>query len=447
MSTNPEHMRASAGFGQLHAGRRALVAWVLYDWACTPFATLIVTFVFPAYFARAVVGNEVRGQALWGYVIGGAGIVIAVLSPVLGAIADAGGRRKPWLLAFSSLCIVASALLWFVQPIRTFVGLAIFLVAVGDIGFASATVFNNAMLPDLVPEERVGRMSGWAWGLGYIGGLVALLLALFGFMQQHFVWLDRGCAEHIRIVGPLVAVWFGLFMCPLFVWTPDRAGSGLNVVATIHRGLASLKVSLTGLVAQGNIARFLVAQMLYADALVAIFALGGIYAAGAFGMTIMQVTAFGILLNISAGLGAFGFAWVDDWIGSRRTILIALGGLLVTASMAVLIHDRMWFWIVGAALGLFVGPAQAASRSLMARLAPKGQETEYFGLFALSGRATAFLGPALVGVVTSISGSQRVGLASLVILLAAGAALLRRVSEPRKNQHPHARDKNSAVIE
>lgn len=429
---SPEDMHISGESGRLRSDRRALVAWALYDWAYTPFATLIVTFVFPAYFARAVVGDEVRGQALWGYVIGAAGLAIAILSPLLGAIADAGGRRKPWLLAFSLLCIVASALLWFVQPDRAYIGLAVFLAAAGDVGFAAAAVFNNAMLPDLVPEERMGRMSGWAWGLGYIGGLVALILALFGFMRQHFIWLDRARAEHVRIVGPLVAVWFVLFMWPLFVWTPDRASSSLNVFAAIRNGLATLKASLAGLVVQRNIARFLVAQMLYADALVAIFALGGIYAAGAFGMTIAQVTVFGILLNVCAGLGAFGFAWVDDWIGSRRTILIALGGLVVTASVAVLIHDRLWFWVVGAALGLFVGPAQAASRSLMARLAPKGKETEFFGLFALSGRATAFLGPALVGVVTSVSGSQRAGLASLLLLLVGGAALLFRVSEPRK---------------
>ena len=427
---------ATTKFVRLRADRRGLVAWALYDWACTPFATLIVTFVFPAYFASAVVGDEVRGQALWGYVIGLAGFGIAVLSPVIGAIADASGRRKPWLLVFSTLCIVASALLWFVQPDPAFVGLAIFLTVAANIAFASATVFNNAMLPDLVPEERIGRWSGWAWGLGYMGGLAALLLMLFGFMQQEFAWLNRERAEHVRIVGPLVALWFVLFMWPLFVWTPDRASSSVNVVAAIRSGLATLRASLAGSIGQKNIVRFLGAQMLYADALVAIFAFGGIYAAGTFRMTIAEVTSFGILLNVTAGLGAFGFAWVDDLIGSRWTILISLGGLIVTTLMTVLIHNQLWLWIVGAALGLFVGPAQAASRSLMARLAPKGQETEFFGLFALSGRATAFLGPTLVGIVTSASGSQRLGLASLLVLLVAGAALLLSVSEPRRQTIP-----------
>ncbi|HUJ02496.1 MAG TPA: MFS transporter [Rhizomicrobium sp.] len=426
-----EQIRLSASGRPLRADRKALVSWALFDWASTPFATLIVTFVFPAYFARAVVGDEVRGQALWGYAIGSAGLAIAVLSPLLGAIADAGGRRKPWLFAFSVLCIAACALLWFVAPDRAFVNLAIVLAAIANVSYTSATVFNNALLPDLVPEERVGRLSGWAWGLGYSGGLAALVLVLFVFMQHEFSWLDRARAEHVRIVGPLVALWFVLFMWPLFLWTPDRAASGLSLAAAIREGLATLKISLRRLGAQKNILRFLLAQMLYADALVAVFAFGGIYAAGAFGMSLAQVTAFGILLNVTAGFGAFAFAWVDDWIGSRRTILIALGGLVVTASLAVLVHDRAWFWIVGAALGLFVGPAQAAGRSFMARLAPKGEETEFFGLFALSNRATAFLGPALVGTVTALSGSQRAGLASIILLFVAGAALLWRVSEPR----------------
>lgn len=169
--------------------------------------------------------------------------------------------------------------------------------------------------------------------------------------------------------------------------------------------------------------------MLYANALVGAFAFGGIYAAGTFGMTLGDVTLFGIVLNVTAGLGVFGFGWIDDWIGSRRTILLALIGLIVTATSAVLASDRLWFWIAGSALGLFVGPAQAASRSLMAHLAPKGRETEIFGLFALSGKATAFLGPALVGSVTAIAESQRLGIASLLILLVADGVLLLGVKQ------------------
>lgn len=411
--------------------RRGLAAWALYDWANSPFTTLIITFVFPAYFARAIAGDETQGQALWGYAIAASGFFIAGFSPILGAIADAGGRRKPWLFAFTVLCITPSALLWFAEPDRASILPSLVLVGLANIGFEFGVAFNNAMLPDLVPEERIGRWSGWAWALGYAGGLAALIVGLVVFIERAWPWLplDRAQAEHVRIVGPLVALWFAVFTWPLFLWTPDRPTSGLSLRASVRRGLGALRATLRGLSAQRNLVRFLAAHMLYADALVGIFTFGGIYAAGTFGMTLAQVTLFGIVLNVTAGLGAFGFAWVDDWIGSRRTILLALGGLIVTAIAAVLAPDRAWFWIAGSMLGLFVGPAQAASRSLMARLAPTGRETEIFGLYALSGKATAFLGPALVGGVTAITASQRLGVASLLILLTVGGALLIGVRE------------------
>lgn len=411
--------------------RRGLAAWALYDWANSPFTTLIITFVFPAYFARAIAGDETQGQAFWGYAIAASGFLIAGLSPILGAIADAGGRRKPWLFAFTVLCITASALLWFAEPERASIVPSLVLVGLANIGFEFGVAFNNAMLPDLVPEERIGRWSGWAWALGYAGGLAALIVGLVVFIERAWPWLplDRAQAEHVRIAGPLVALWFAVFTWPLFLWTPDRPASGFSLRASVRRGLRALRATLRSLSAQGNLVRFLAAHMLYADALVGIFTFGGIYAAGTFGMTLAQVTLFGIVLNVTAGLGAFGFAWLDDWIGSRRTILLALGGLIVTASAAVLAPDRTWFWIAGSMLGLFVGPAQAASRSLMARLAPAGRETETFGLYALSGKATAFLGPALVGGVTAITASQRFGVASLLILLTVGGALLVGVRE------------------
>lgn len=414
------------------AGWAALVAWALFDWAGSPFTTLILTFVMPVYFARAVVGDVVRGQSLWGYALAVSGLVIATTSPLLGAIADAGGRNKLWLLASSMICISASFLFWFVRPAPAFLSLSLILIVVANASYATSVVFNNALLPDLAPKDQTGRWSGWAWALGYAGGLTALVLAFEFFIGDRPIRLplDPTRGEHIRILGPLVALWFVVFGWPRFVWTPDRPATGLRSLEAMKRGLTTLKASLAQLLAKPNIFWFLVANMLYADALAAIFAVGGIYAAGAFKMTLAQVTIFGIMLNVAAGLGAFGFAWVDDWIGSRKTILLALIGLIASAAMAVWVKDRTWFCVAGAGLGIFVGPAQSASRTLMARLAPEGQEHEFFGLFALSGKATAFLGPALVAVTTSLSGSQRVGLACLLILFAAGAACLLRVSEP-----------------
>ncbi len=413
---------------------KGLIGWALYDWANSPFSTLIVTFVFAAYFAEGIVGDAVHGQALWGYTIGISGVFIAVLAPVLGAIADAGGRRKPWLFVFTTLCIGASALLWYAEPAPDFILLAMVWVIIASLGFEFGIVFNNAMLPDLVAPARLGRWSGWAWGLGYFGGLGALLLALFAFVQTEspLFGLDKGAAEHLRVVGPLVAVWFALFAWPLFAYTPDRPPSGKGIGATVSQGLSALLGTFRNLRAHGNVARFLVARMIYADGLTTIFAIGGIYAKGVFAMSYEQVLYFGITLNVTAGLGAFGFAWVDDWLGSKRTIVIALIGIFAAGLAAVLVQQALWFWVAGSALGIFVGPAQAASRSLMARLSPPELRTEFFGLYAFSGKATAFVGPLLAAVVTEATQSQRAGLATVIVFIAVGLALLLTVREPTR---------------
>lgn len=410
---------------QQHGGGRQF-AWALFDWANSPFTTLIITFVFPAYFATAIVGDEVRGQAIWGYAIGTSGIVVAVLSPLLGAIADVGGRRKPWIMGFTVLCIVATALLWFASPSVASVPLAVACVVIANLGFEFGTTFNNAMLPDIVSKDRLGRLSGWAWGLGYAGGLAALALALVVFIQPAIppFGLDREQAEQVRIVGPLVAIWFGLFVWPLFVFTPDRPGSSLAVGAAIREGLRTLRNTLKELRASRQLPLFLLAHMLYADGLTTLFAFGGIYVSGTFSMSLAEVIVFGVVLNVAAGLGAFLFGWVDDWIGSRRTAVLALVGLTLASVAAVSVETRPWLWLAGCFLGLFVGPVQAASRSLMARLSPPDQQVAYFGLFALSGKATAFVGPVVVAIVTDAAGSQRLGLATIIAFLIAGLVLL-----------------------
>ena len=412
--------------------RRALVAWALYDWAGAPFTTLILTFVFPVYFARAVVGNAIEGQALWSYAVGTSGVLIAVFTPVLGAVADAAGRNKIWLFSSTVICAGASALLWYTQPTRSSIFWVVVLLVVANSGYVAGTVFNNAMLPRLVSKERTGRWSGWAWAFGYAGGLIGLALALVIFVENSLSWFRPDhAAENVRMIGPFVALWFGVFAWPRFVWTPDWSQEGTSLRGAIRQGFGTMRRTLGSFVQRGNVARFLLANMLYSDALVAIFAVGGVFAAGIYKMTLTEVAGFGILLNLTAGLGAFGFAWLDDRLGSRRSILFALGGLILSSLAAVLIDDRTWFWVAGAAMGFFVGPVQSSSRSFVAKLAPEGQEAEYFGLFALSGRATAFLGPALVGVATSVSQSQRIGLGSLIVLLVAGAAVLFRVSDPQ----------------
>jgi len=413
--------------------RKGLIGWALYDWANSPYTTLIITFVFAAYFSQGIVGDKIEGQELWGYTASIAGLIIALGSPVFGAIADAGGPRKPWLLAFTATCAVGSWMLWYAEPNADFTTWAMVWVVIATVGFEFGIVFNNAMLPDLVPESRLGRWSGWAWGLGYFGGLAAMVFALLGFVQAEvpLFGLSKDGAEHVRMVGPLAAIWIVAFSWPMFLWTPDRIKAPMSFSAKVSQGFASLGRTLREVRQHGNIVRFLIARMIYADGLVTLFAFGGIYAAGTFGMELAEVITFGIVLNVTSGVGAICFAWIDDWIGSKKTIVIALIGLVICALGAVMVSEVMWFWIWGSALGIFVGPAQAASRSLMARLSPVDKTTEFFGLYALTGKATAFIGPALVAVVTAATQSQRWGLAVVIAFFAIGLLLLLSVREEK----------------
>jgi len=415
------------------ADRKAIFAWCLYDWANSAYPTVVTTFVFGAYVTKAVAATPESGTTAWGYTVGAAGLSVALAGPVLGAVADQGGRRKPWLAAFTAGGVLATSLLWFTQPDPAFLPWALAFVALSSVAFEFGMVFYNAMLPDLVGPERIGRVSGWGWGLGYAGGLACLVIALFGFVlaDNPLFGVSTEAAGHVRAVTLLAAAWFGLFALPLFAFTPDRPAVTLGALPAISEGLATLRATLRHIGSYAAIARFLVARMFYADGLVTLFAFGGIYAAGTFGMPFEEVMLFGIALNVTAGLGAFVFAWADDRLGAKPVIAVALISLIVLGGAALLVTSKVLFWVIGMALGVFVGPAQAASRSLMARLAPPEMRTEMFGLYALSGKATAFLGPIAFGFATDLFGSQRAGMATILVFLTVGLVLLLPVREPR----------------
>ncbi len=406
--------------------RRAVISWCIFDWANSAFPTVITTFVFAAYFTRAVAESPVAGTAQWGRALGLAAVVVALLSPVLGAVADKLGRRKPWLAAFTALCVISTGLMWFVVPSADAVFLALLLLVVGTIGFDFGMVFYNAMLPGLAGREHLGRLSGWGWGIGYAGGVVCLSIALLGFVETGAPWLglDTEAAEHVRATTILVAVWFALFALPLFLFTPDRAATGLSLSAAIRGGLATLAATLRNARRYARIGHFLVAYMIYMNGLTTLFAFAGVYAAGTFGMEVAEIIRFGIALNITAGAGAIAFAWIDDWIGAKRSIVIALTAMIGFGSVLVLVESTTWLWVFGLLLGIFVGPVQASSRSLMARLAPKALETEMFGLLALSGKSTAFIGPFVLAAVTESWESQRLGMASVLLFFVAGLLVL-----------------------
>jgi UMF1 family MFS transporter len=411
-----------------------LVSWAFYDWGSSAFATIIQTFVFAAYFTRHVAENETVGSVQWGNMLSAAAIVVAIGGPILGAMADQAGRRKPWVAGFTALCVSATALLWFVRPSLDYVWLAMLLVWLATIGEEFAAIFYNAMLPDLTGPDRLGRWSGWGWSLGYAGGLVSLVVALFAFVKTDDPWfsLDRTTAEHVRATFLLVAVWYLLFAMPFFLVTPDSRGTGKGLARAARDGLRQLSGTIRQVRSYGDILRFLIARMIYIDGLATVFAFGGVYAAGTFDMTEEEVLIFGIALNVTAGIGAALFAWVDDWIGSKPTILLSLVGLMVPGTLILFVQSPKLFWAFGLLLGVFVGPVQAASRSFLARVAPAPLLTEMFGLYALSGKATAFLGPLLVGWLTYLSGSQRIGMGTVILFFFLGFLLMITVPPDRQ---------------
>lgn len=424
---------AAAGQRVGGASRRVILSWCLYDWANSGFPTVVVTYVFSAYFAKVVADNEVRGTEAWAYAISLSGLAIALASPVLGAIADQTGRRKPWVGAFSVLCIAGSAVLWWVVPGHGLAALALLMVATANFAFEMGIVYYNAMLPSLVSPQFLGRLSGWGWGLGYLGGLACLGLALVLVTPKPPPFgLDPATFEPVRATAVLAAVWFAVFSLPFFLFVPDAPATGVPPGAAVRRGLRALRATVRQVRHYRQVALYLVAHMIYADGLNTLFSLGGVYLAVTFNMSFDEILVFGICMNVAAALGAFFFGWVDDRIGPKRTILIALVCMFIIGLGLVMTETRSFLWGLALPLGLFFGPAQAASRSLMARLAPQHLVAEFFGLYALSGKATAFVGPALFGLVTGATGNQRWGMSTILIFIVAGALLLLAVQEPAR---------------
>jgi MFS transporter, UMF1 family len=455
----------SANGAPREASKLGQFSWALFDWANQPFFTVVTTFIFAPYFANVMVGDPVRGQAEWAFTQSTSGVLIALMSPFLGAMADAGGPRKPYIFAFQVLLALGCVSLWWAYPGRPdLVGPISWAVVIATIGAEMSIVFNNAQLPSIVRPERMGWLSGFGWGLGYCGGLIALFVvlavsmpAMFGLAASNdrpLFGLDPASHELERLIGPASVLWLVVFVTPMFLFTPDQAKRKISLSQAAWQGGRTLVHTVKRLRHFRNALLYLIAFMLYNDGLAAIIAFGGVYASATFGWSTVTLGIFGIILTVFAIPGAFLGGKFDDLFGSKRTVQLAiLGVIIATIGIVGVSADRVLFFVPAAELsanrGLFgslqeqvfmafalllgfcMGPMQAASRTMIGRLAPQGMSGEFFGLFALSGRATAWMAPLAIGIITTATQSNRLGVACVLFFLVLGFVLLLGVREER----------------
>jgi MFS transporter, UMF1 family len=434
----------------MNAARKRIWGWWMFDWANQPYSTLLLTFIFAPYFTSSVAPDPVTGQAIWGWMLAASGVAIALGAPVLGAIADVSGRRRAWVALWSAFYMIGAGALWWAVPAADQATILWVLVAfaIGLVGLEYGIVFTNAILPTLGGRDDLGRISGTGWALGYVGGLLALVIMLALLAENDrgvtligiapLFGLDPELREGTRFVGPFTALWLLVFAIPFFLWVREPA-SPRPAPGAVGRALRDLGQTLRALPKRRSLFAYLTGSMVYRDALNGIYAFGGIYAAGVLGWSIIQIGVFGIL---AAAVGAVA-CWIGGKLDSRygpKPVIIGCILLLMLVCTIIVTTDRtqvllvpvasgstlpdVIFYICGALIGAGGGTLQAASRTMLVRQADPARMTEGFGLYALSGKALSFVAPALIALVTTLTESQRLGVLPLIGLFALGLLLL-----------------------
>jgi len=356
------------------------------------------------------------------------GLFLAFLAPILGIISDIIKKRKIFLIISSVATCFFSALLWFADPSKNILICFLIIIALGNICFEISTVFYNALLKKVSNENNIGKISGIAWSLGYIGGILCLLICFLFFINPNepfFGYLDKEKFEHIRIIGPFIGFWFLIFSIPSFLFIKEQKITkkiNLNLIKNIKKTFYSIKPTTL---------KFLISRMLYTDGLNTLFVFGGIYAATLFKMDFGEIILFGIALNIFAGIGSIIFAFFDDRYGPRKIIKLCLLALIIICLLILLINNKIYFWFLGMGIGLFIGGLQSTSRSCMSRMTEKNNQSQMFGIYALSGKITAFLGPFFVAILTSTFNNQKAGFFSIIIFLILGYLIIRNLNLPK----------------
>jgi MFS transporter, UMF1 family len=416
--------------------RGRIFAWGVWDWGSAAFNAVIITFVYSVYLTNSV-GKDLPGGIsadTWlGWSLGLAGFFIAVLAPVTGQRADAGGRRKLSLGVWTGLTVLSMVGLFFVKNDYHYLWLGLLLMGLGSIFFEFAAVSYNAMLHQVSTPANIGRVSAFGWSMGYFGGIVLLLICYVGFIAPEVGWFGVTSTDglKIRMVALFAAAWFAISAIPVLVKVPEmpalpsaRRVGFFASYRVLYRDLGELYRT------SPHTVYFLGASALFRDGLAAVFTFGAVLAVTVYDIAADDVLIFGVAANVVSAIGALTAGRYDDKVGPKAVIVVSLSGMLISGVILLFLSGPMSFWIFGLILCLFVGPAQSSSRTFLARLAPLGREGQLFGLYATTGRAVSFLAPALFGLFTYLFGSDRAGIVGILLVLGAGLLALLPVTSP-----------------
>ena len=406
---------------------KKILNFALYDFANSAFTTIIITFIFSTYFAKQIAPNPVLGQSYWGWAIGTTGILVAIIGPILGSYADKKNFTEFFIKLFTIICISLTTLLWFSKPSEKYLLFTLIIVALANFFYELSLIFYNSILKRISKTSDLGKSSGFSFALGYIGGILILIICIKIFIDNDVLpfGLSKENSENIRATSIVVAVWYLIFSIPFLFSLKKKINNKIELSSDNIKKIKDL-IWNNGL---NNLGKFLIARMLYADGLNAIIVMGGIFAVGVFNLEIKDLLILSILMNVTAFIGAIVGGYANDKFSSKSVIIFSLLGLIISSSIILFVKSQLFFLIFAAINGFFIGPIQSASRVFITRSIDENNQASGFGLFALSGKLTSFIGPLLVSTITYISSSQRIGFSSAIILLLIGLLILLKVKK------------------
>jgi len=406
---------------------KKLFNFALYDFANSAFTTIIITFIFSTYFAKQIAPNPVLGQSYWGWAIGFTGLLVALIGPLIGSFADKKNCTEFFIKLFTIICIILTSFLWFSKPSEKYLLYTLIIVALANFFYELSLIFYNSILKRISNHNNLGKSSGFSFALGYIGGILILIVCIKIFIDNDVLpfGLSKENSENIRATSIVVALWYLIFSIP-FLFSLKR-----EIKNKIDRSSNSIKKIKNLIWNKGlnNLGKFLLARMLYADGLNAIIIMGGIFAVGVFNLEIKDLLVLSVLMNITAFIGAIIGGYANDKFSSKSVIIFSLLGLIFSSAIILFIKTKIFFLIFASINGFFIGPIQSASRVFITKSIDKNNQASGFGLFALSGKLTSFIGPLLVSTLTYISNSQRIGFSAAIILLLIGLLVLLKVKK------------------